>query len=134
MTQLNEIRSDVTTENIRVHSESFYISERSTPMRGLYFFGYRITVTNEGYQAARLLRRHWMISDILGHQEEVKGEGVVGEQPRILPGESYEYTSFCPLPTYRGAMVGTYTMAHDDSTEFEVAIGPFLLFVQQVLN
>lgn len=134
MTQLAENRSDVTTENIRVHSESFYIPDRSTPMRGLYFFGYRIAITNEGDQPARLLRRHWMISDILGHKEEVKGDGVIGEQPRILPGESYEYTSFCPLRTYRGTMVGTYTMERDDGTEFRVAVGPFLLFMQQVLN
>lgn len=134
MTQLAENYSDVKTESIRVHSESFYIPDRSTPMRGLYFFGYRIAITNEGTKPARLLRRHWRISDILGHQEEVKGDGVVGEQPRILPGNTFEYTSFCPLPTYRGTMVGTYTMVHDDGTEFEVAVGPFQLFMKQVLN
>ncbi len=134
MSQIAENHSDVKTEGFRVYSESFYIHDRSTPMRGLYFFGYKISITNEGDTAARLLRRHWMISDILGHEEEVKGDGVVGEQPRILPGGSYEYTSFCPLPAYQGTMVGTYTMARDDGSEFDIAVGPFRLLVRPVLN
>ena len=134
MTQLTENQSDITTENVRVHSKSFYIPDRSTPMCGLYFFGYEISISNEGDCPVRLLSRHWIISDILGHQEEVHGDGVVGEQPRILPGDSYKYTSFCPLPTYRGTMVGTYTMARDDDTEFKVAVGPFRLFMHQVMN
>ena len=134
MTQLAENYSDVTTENVRVHSESFYIPERSTPMRGLYFFGYRIAITNEGTAPVRLLRRHWIISDILGNNEEIKGDGVVGDQPRLLAGETYEYTSFCPLPTYRGTMVGTYTMERDDGSEFMASVGPFQLFMRHVMN
>ena len=127
-------QSDVMTRDIRVQTESFYIAERSAPMRGLYFFGYRINITNEGDAPAKLLRRHWVIRDILGHTEEVKGDGVIGEQPRLMPGQSFEYTSFCPLATYRGSMTGTYTMQRDDRSEFDIAVGPFQLFMHEVLN
>ena len=134
MTDLMETRSDVSTDNIRVRSRSFYIAERSEPARGLYFFGYRISISNESDRPVQLLSRHWYISDILGNEQEVEGDGVVGEQPRLVPGESFEYTSFCPLPTYRGSMHGTYTMQHDDGTRFDIAVGPFVLFMRHVLN
>lgn len=134
MNNLIETCSDVRTDNIRVRSESFYIAERSEPARGLYFFGYRITITNESDEPVQLLSRHWYISDILGNEQEVEGEGVVGEQPRLVPGESFEYTSFCPLPTYRGSMHGMYTMQHDDGERFDIAVGPFVLFMRHILN
>ena len=127
-------QSNVMTRDIRVQTESYYVAERSAPMRGLYFFGYSITISNEGDAPAKLLRRHWVISDILGNTQEVMGDGVIGEQPRILPGESYEYSSFCPLETYRGSMTGTYTMQRDDKSEFDIAVGPFQLFMSEVLN
>lgn len=127
-------QSDVMTRDIRVQSKSYYIAERSAPMRGLYFFGYRITISNEGDAPARLLRRHWIITDILGNADEVQGDGVIGEQPRVLPGQSFEYSSFCPLNTYQGTMTGTYTMQNDDGSEFDIAVGPFQLFMHEVLN
>ena len=127
-------QSDVLTHDIRVQTESYFIAERSAPMRGLYLFGYKITIINEGDCPAKLLSRHWVINDILGKQEEVIGDGVVGEQPRLAPGQSFSYTSFCPLSTFQGTMTGTYTMQRDDESEFDVAVGPFQLFMSQVLN
>lgn len=134
MNELAETCSDIITENIRVRTESFYIAKRSDPSKSLYFFSYRITITNESDEPVKLISRHWYISDILGHEEQVQGEGVVGEQPRLVPSESFEYTSFCPLPTYRGTMHGTYTMQRDDGSEFNIAVGPFQLFMRQILN
>ncbi len=127
-------QSDILTHGIRVQTESYFIPERSAPMRGLYLFGYTINIINEGDSPAKLLSRHWHINDILGNSEEVQGDGVVGEQPHLLPGQSFEYSSFCPLPTYKGSMSGTYTMQRDDETEFDVAVGPFQLFMNQVMN
>jgi ApaG protein len=127
-------QSDVLTHGIRVQTESYYIAERSAPMRGLYFFGYRITLSNEGDSPAKLLRRHWVIRDILGNSEEVRGDGVIGEQPRLLPTQSFTYSSFCPLQSYQGSMTGTYTMQRDDESEFDVDIASFQLFMPEVLN
>lgn len=127
-------RSDTCTHDIRVQTESFYIGERSDPQNGLYFFAYKITIRNEGSEPARLVSRHWLITDGLGRAEEVEGPGVVGEQPRIEPGQKFEYTSFCPLPTDRGMMKGSYRMARDDGSSLEVAIGAFRLFVPHILN
>lgn len=134
MTNIADTSSVVTTANIRVQSESFYIAERSDPAKSLYFFSYRIAITNEGDAPVQLMSRHWYISDILGNQEEVQGDGVVGEQPRLTADETFEYTSFCPLPTYRGTMTGTYTMRLDDGEQFDIAVGPFQLFMKHVLN
>jgi len=127
-------QSDTCTHDIRVQTESFYIGERSDPKNGLYFFAYKITIRNEGPEAARLVSRYWRITDGLGRAEEVEGPGVVGEQPRIEPGQKFEYTSFCPLPTDRGVMKGFYKMARDDGSSFEVVIGAFRLFVPHILN
>ena len=97
--------SQAVTEGIQVEV-SHYVAERSNPARDLYFFAYRIKITNEGSEPAQLISRHWIITDGEGRVEEVQGPGVVGKQPRLAPGESFEYTSFCPLHTARGCRAG----------------------------
>jgi ApaG protein len=91
-------------------------------------------MTNEGQEAAKLLRRHWLITDANGQLEEVEGPGVVGRQPRLRPGESFEYTSGCVLGTPRGAMQGTYRMVRDDGGTFDAEIAPFELSMPRELN
>ena len=118
-------KSNTLTEQIRVETESFFVSKDSDQRKGYYHFGYRIRVTNEGEVPARLISRHWIITDGLGRVEEVKGLGVVGRQPRLLPGETHEYESCCPLYTRFGAMRGTYHMRRDDGSMFDVDIGEF---------
>jgi len=119
---------------IQVKARSFYLSHRSDPDNREFLFAYRILIKNETDQPARLMSRHWVITDGLGDVEEVRGPGVVGEQPRILPGESYEYTSTCPLPTQYGTMRGEYTMESDDGHVFEVPIPPFELYIAADAN
>ncbi|TKY55215.1 ApaG protein [Spatholobus suberectus] len=122
--------SDATTLGIRVQVRSVYIEGRSHPSRGLYFFAYRIRITNNSDHPAQLLRRHWIITDANGRTENVWGIGVVGEQPLILPGNSFEYSSACPLSTPNGRMEGDFEMIHVDrvgSRSFNVAIAPFSL-------
>lgn len=117
--------SDVTTEGIRIKSTVTFLPERSGDNQWL--FSYTITISNEGTSPAQLLRRHWIITDGWEQVEEVEGEGVVGEQPRLEPGESFQYTSFCPLLTPTGTMRGTYRMVRDSGQEFDAQVGPFLL-------
>ena len=107
-------------------------SSRSTtrsvePSKNQWFFLYTITITNEGTETAQLLTRHWLITDGTGHVEDVRGPGVVGKQPTLAPGESFTYTSGCPLPTPFGVMEGTYQMITSNGDEFEVKIAPFTL-------
>ncbi len=123
-----------TDDCIDVDAKAFYIEGRSDPDSGQFFFAYRICITNRGNTPARLVSRHWVITDGLGRVEEVRGAGVVGEQPRLKPGESFEYTSACPLQTQYGVMRGTYTMRRDDGTTFEAAIAPFQLVVPALAN
>lgn len=126
--------SEALTNRIRVVVRSFYVAERSAPENDQYFFAYRITITNEGDQAATLLRRHWVITDALGNSEEVHGDGVVGEQPRLAPGEHFEYTSACPLETPYGTMRGVYHLVTDDGAAFTATINPFELYVPAMAN
>ena len=121
-----EMSEDV-TQGIRVGATAFYLPQESDPDERRYAFGYRIVIVNEGDQPAQLLRRHWIIIDGDGHREEVRGPGVVGETPRLQPGEAFKYQSFCPLPTPWGTMEGSYTFQRDDGETFEVAIGRFYL-------
>jgi ApaG protein len=127
-------QSDTRSYHVRVQTESFFVGERSDPRNQLYFFAYRIRITNEGTHLARLVSRHWIITDAFGQVEEVRGPGVVGEQPRLAPGESFEYTSACPLRTRVGAMRGSYRMVRDDGVSFEARIDPFTLLHSPVLN
>lgn len=126
--------SDTKTENIRVQTESFFLPDRSNISDPYFFFAYRIRITNEGGEPARLVSRHWIITDSLGHVEEVRGPGVVGEQPRLEPGQSHEYTSSCPLHTQFGTMSGAYRMERDDGSFFEAEIGEFLLCARPLLS
>ena len=112
---------------IAVSVRSEYLADQSDPEGERYVFAYHVTLRNEGTVAAQLISRHWIITDAGGQQQEVKGKGVVGEQPEILPGDSYEYTSGVPLPTSSGFMRGTYGMIDADGRAFDVEIPAFSL-------
>ena len=103
-------------------------------MEDYYFFAYTVTIANSGGAAVQLVSREWVITDADGRIETVKGAGVVGQQPRLAPGESFEYTSFCPLTTTMGTMHGCYTMRTDDGDWFDAEIAPFTLAIPHVVN
>lgn len=108
-----------------------YLPEQSAPEQGLYGFSYTVTVTNTGEVPAQLISRHWVISDANGHTEEVKGLGVVGQQPLLKPGEAFQYTSGSRLRTASGTMHGSYFCVAEDGKRFEVEIP---LFVLEAMN
>ncbi len=122
------------TSGIRVDVRSEYRPDRSAPAAGRYLYTYTIRISNEGLRPAKLVSRHWIITDANGEREEVVGEGVVGQPPRLGTGESFEYTSFCILKTALGAMKGTYRMVRDDGSSFEADIPSFSLAVPGSLN
>lgn len=126
--------SDATTRGIRIQVESFYDAEQSSPQESYYFFAYRVRITNLGSEAAQLLSREWIITDGNGKTERVQGPGVVGEQPLLEPGEAFEYTSFCPLPTPVGSMHGTYRMVLQSGERFDATIAPFSLAAPHSVN
>lgn len=119
--------SEAITNNVRVEVESQYAAEHSQPFQSHWFFHYTVRITNEGDDTVKLISRHWVITHADGHIDEVKGSGVVGEQPVLAPGESFQYTSGCPLKTSTGIMRGTYQMVTDDGDHFDVEIAPFAL-------
>ena len=131
MTQLG---STATTRDIRVEVRSAYVPERSDPAAKRWFFVYTIRITNEGAETARLVSRHWIITDGDGDAEEVRGPGVVGEQPLLAPGQSFEYSSACPLATSFGTMHGTYQMTTDEGEDFDIEIAPFALAEPYAIN
>ena len=104
-----------------------YAAARSVPADSQWFFLYTITITNEGHETVQLLTRHWIITDGTGRVEEVRGPGVIGQQPTLAPGESFTYTSGCPLTTPFGMMQGSYQMVTKDEEQFDVTIAPFTL-------
>ena len=116
-----------TTNDITVSVLPVYIDERSDPSRNLYFWAYQVTIENHGKQSVQLINRYWHITDANGMIEEVAGEGVVGEQPVIPPGEQFEYTSGCPLKTPSGIMVGHYEMQISKGSMTRIAIPAFSL-------
>lgn len=126
--------SNTVTRGIRVQVESAYVAERSEPRENYFFFAYRVSIANEGGDTAQLISREWIITDSDGNTERVVGPGVVGEQPLLKPGESFEYTSFCPLRTSFGSMQGAYTMRTLNGDTFEAHIAPFDLAVPGVVN
>jgi len=126
--------SETTTRGVRVEVRTAYVPERSSPQESQYFFAYRIKISNVGEETVQLLSRHWVISDGAGNMEHVRGPGVVGEQPVLGPGESFEYTSFCPLPTPIGSMHGTYQMVTAGGSAFDAEIAPFSLAVPTAVN
>jgi ApaG protein len=115
------------THEIEVGVEPFYLEDRSDPSQSRYFWAYRVTISNHSNGRVQLLSRYWRITDGLGRVEEVRGPGVVGEQPALDPGDSFQYTSGCPLTTPSGIMVGTYTMVDRRGATFEVQIPAFSL-------
>lgn len=115
------------TRSIHISVEPFYIDDQSSPSSGRFVFGYRVQIDNQGNEAVQLMSRHWQITDAQGRTMEVQGAGVVGEQPLIEPGDSFEYTSGTPLTTPTGIMVGRYQMVTESGEKLEVAIPAFSL-------
>jgi ApaG protein len=124
-TQPHSIRVDVITN---------YVEDQSSPPEGRFVFSYTITIRNEGSVPARLLTRHWVITDANGKVQEVAGDGVVGEQPHLLPGQGFRYSSGAILETPVGAMQGSYRMVADDGQQFDAPIAPFTLAMPGLLN
>lgn len=126
-----------TTNGVKVDVKCRWIPERSDPARRNFFFAYQVTITNVGERVVQLVSRHWIISNAEGDVENVKGPGVVGETPILAPGQSFTYTSFCPLDTPVGAMQGTYQMIYPETRGepgFDAEIAPFTLAVPSALN
>ena len=119
--------SDTLTDGIRVRVAAQYIEAQSDPERKHWVYAYRVVISNEGQVRAKLLSRHWIIRDANNDVEEVRGPGVVGENPDLEPGESFEYMSGCPLSTEWGTMEGRYRMQRPDGEEFDALIGRFFL-------
>ena len=117
--------SDAVTNSIRVEVLSRHSPENSRPQQGEWVFEYTVRITNQGSDTVQLISRHWIITDALEHTEEVKGPGVIGEQPVLAPGESFKYSSWCPLKTPTGLMRGTYQMARAGGEKFDIQIAPF---------
>jgi ApaG protein len=120
--------------DITVTATATYVPDQSDPSQERYVFAYRITVTNTGTVAAKLVSRHWIITDGEHRVQEVRGEGVVGQQPLLAPGESFEYTSGTHLATPVGTMRGTYRMIAEDGQAFDAPVPPFTLSVPRVLH
>jgi ApaG protein len=125
------------TRNIAVTVTPRFLSERSSPENGYFFWAYTIGISNLGQETVQLKTRHWRITDATGRLQEVKGPGVVGEQPVLRPGDSFEYTSGVPLPTPSGIMTGTYGMTTEDGEAFEIEIPAFSLdcsYAERTIN
>jgi len=116
-----------TTENITVTAQPLYLDGQSSIIEKKFVFAYFIRIENNGVEPVRLLRRHWFIHDAHGAVKEVEGEGVIGKQPMIQPGEAHEYNSFCVLTTFEGHMEGTYMMEREDGEQFRITIPRFQL-------
>ena len=126
--------SDTTTNGIRVQVTTKFLPERSSPKAQEYVFAYFIRISNVGSETAQLLSRHWVITNTDGEEEEVRGDGVVGNQPVLEPGGVHNYNSFCQLKTSVGTMHGEYTMVTPAGETFEARIAPFTLAVPNALN
>ena len=128
------VTSDAITHNIRVEVLSQYVPEKSRPFEDQWIFQYTVRITNRGEVSVQLISRHWIIVDGNDHTEEVRGPGVVGEQPLLEPGESFQYSSWCPLTTPTGVMRGAYQMVRSDGSDFEIEIAPFALKARYAVN
>ena len=126
--------SDTTTNGIRVQVTTKFLPERSSPRDGEYLFAYFIQISNVGSETAQLISRHWVITNTDGEEEEVRGDGVVGNQPVLAPGAVHNYNSFCQLKTAVGTMHGEFTMVTPSGETFEARIAPFTLAVPHALN
>mgnify|MGYP001035809105 CR=1 FL=1 len=119
--------SDTVTQSVRVQVMAQYAPAQSQPLQNQWFFLYTVQISNEGVETVQLISRHWIITDADHHVQEVRGLGVVGKQPVLGPGESFQYTSGCPLSTPFGSMRGTYRMVRADGNGFDVEIAEFAL-------
>jgi ApaG protein len=126
--------SSATTEGIRITVKPAYWPERSSPEAQQFAFMYTVEIANVGSEPAQLRSRHWLITDATGRAEEVRGEGVVGKQPRLAPGERFEYTSWAMLRTPFGTMRGSYLMVRPDGRQFQARIGEFALTQPHALH
>ena len=126
--------SSMLTRGILVTVRTQYIPERSSASARQYAFAYTVTIANKGTVTAQLTSRHWIITDANGLVQDVQGEGVVGAQPVLHPGEEFEYTSWCIIATPGGSMRGTYQMVTQDGDRFDAEIAPFRLALPQLLN
>ena len=126
--------SEIVTDNVRVEVMSRHSPENSRPLQDVWVFQYTVRITNQGPDRVQLVSRHWIITDALEHTEEVKGPGVVGEQPVLAPGESFKYSSWCPLKTPTGVMRGTYQMVRAGGSQFDIEIAPFALKAPYTVN
>ena len=122
------------THNIYISVRPFYLEEQSVPDEDHFVWAYRVNIENKGEETVQLLARHWRITDKLGRLQEVKGPGVVGEQPTLRPNESFQYTSGTAIATPVGTMRGTYQMVADDGMQFDAAIPEFTLSMPRVLH
>ncbi len=122
------------TQGVKVTARPSYMSEQSQPDQNRWLWSYQITIANESDETIQLIDRHWIITDAGGEIEEVRGEGVIGQQPVLSPGQEFSYESFCPLETDFGFMRGSYGMIKGDGTRFEAAIAPFVLLLPALLN
>ncbi len=123
--------SEAVTNHVRVEVLSRFSPENSRPPQHEWVFEYTVRITNQGTETVQLVSRHWIITDALEHTEEVRGPGVVGEQPVLAPGESFKYSSWCPLKTPTGTMHGTYQMVRAGGNQFDIEIAPFGLRARQ---
>jgi len=126
--------SDTITKGIRIKVSPKYELTQSNPAKNKFLFSYHVQIINEGNETSTLISRHWIITNSFGQTEEVRGGGVVGKTPTIHPGESFEYTSFCPLDTEWGTMEGTYQMQQKDGSVFDAVIGKFLLSKNDIIK
>lgn len=122
------------TRGISIEVTSLYLPDRSSPKDEEYLFAYHVVISNAGSETAKLVSREWVITNADGEEERVKGPGVVGQQPVLPPGGSFEYTSFCPLRTSVGSMHGSYQMVTADGERFDAIIAPFTLAMPNALN
>jgi ApaG protein len=130
----SEQMNETDMNNIRVDVETRYIEDQSNPEQNYYVFAYTITIQNQGKQSAKLLTRHWVITDSNQKVQEVRGDGVVGEQPLLKPGEQFVYTSGTMLETAVGTMKGSYQMLADDGSQFDATVDEFVLSTPRVLH
>ena len=126
--------SEAVTNGVRVEVRARYAPDHSEPLHQQWMFQYTITISNEGSETVQLISRHWVITDASDRVQEVKGLGVVGRQPTLAPGESFEYTSGCPLGTPFGSMQGTYQMVTSGGQRFDAEIAPFALYGPYTLH
>jgi len=129
----NNSGSITITDGIKVEVLPEYMPDHSEPEKNQYFFSYRVLITNQGDKSVRLLSRHWIIINSDGDREDIEGPGVVGYLPELNTGESFEYSSSCPMDTEWGTMEGTYTFMREDGEKFKAKIGRFYLISSKVL-